>query len=251
MRFLRALAACIIALVPSSVLSQLYDLPELTVLLDKPTAGTLDRGSYSVGLRLFQKGGLLGDISVGVTDRLMLGVGYGGTNIIGEGKVDWHPDPGVLVKYRLFEETFGRPALSIGFSSQGFGPYNHLRSRYQVKSTGFFAAASWNFELLGNIGFHGGINRSLESEYDDDPNLYVGVDKSLNAEIALLAEYDFAINDNSDNSLGSKRGYLNAALRWIFAERLHIELDITNLLGNREDAPAAERQIKILYVEHF
>jgi hypothetical protein len=92
-------------------------------LIDCPTAGLLPRGSFDVDVRLFPGGGALGGISVGLTDHLLLGVSYGGAKIISDQKVDWFPQPGVSVKYRLIEETFALPALAVGFNSQGYGAY--------------------------------------------------------------------------------------------------------------------------------
>ncbi|MFQ6618455.1 MAG: hypothetical protein ACE5QV_07185, partial [Fidelibacterota bacterium] len=167
-------------------------------------------------------------------------------------RVEWNPDPGVHVRYRLFEESVKYPAVSLGYSSQGFRSYLNELKRYQYKSSGFFIAVSKNYELLGNLGFHGGMNRSMEDgDGDSDINLFIGLDKSINPEITLLCEYDFALNDNSDNSLGSGKGYLNAGLRWTFVRRLQIEFDFVNILGNRKETPVSSREIKIVYYEYF
>ena len=52
---------------------------EPTMLVDKPTAGLLKRGSYSVSSNFFQRGGVLIGITVGIFEPFTFGISYGGT----------------------------------------------------------------------------------------------------------------------------------------------------------------------------
>ena len=106
--------------------------------------------------------------------------------------------------------------------------------------------------FLGTLGLHGGVNYSLErKDGDKDLNIFVGLDKTINSELALVAEYDFAINDDNRHSFGSGNGYLNAGIKWIFAGRLELNFIVKNLLKNRDYSPQISREIKITYVEIF
>jgi len=239
-------------LLPTAISAQGLTILEQRNLINRPTAGSLARGSYDIELRVYPGGGLLGGVAVGLTDRVTFGATYGGLNIIGEGDVEWNPRPEVNFKYRLIEETYSAPAISIGYSGQGYGAWSDSLNRYQIKSPGIYVGLSKNYSMMGNLGFHAGANKSFEiDDGDNDLNLWVGFDKSINEEISLLGEYDFALNDNSDNSLGSGNGYFNAAIRWSFVDELVIEFDVNNVLGNRVDREAASREIKIIYVEFF
>jgi hypothetical protein len=221
-------------------------------LIDMPTAGTLMRGSFQAQLLAYANGGLLGGLEVGLTDRFMFGISYGGTNLIGRGAVDWNPQVGATVRYRLLEEDLNIPALTLGYDSQGYGAYIDSLQRYMNKSLGVFAVLSKNYEFLGNFGVHGGINYSFENkDGDKDLNFFVGADKSLNPELSLVAEYDFAINDNTGKAVGRGNGYLNAALRWIFAGRLQIDFIMKNILNNTDKISSISREIRITYVEIF
>lgn len=227
--------------------------PQPPILINMPTAGVLARGSYATELRMMPDGGVLAGINIGLTNRFMLGVSYGGTHIIGQDSIEWNPQPGVQVKYRFIEETYKMPALAVGFNSQGYHRYIKSLERYALKSTGFYVVASKNYNFLGNMGLHVGVNYSLENKADDDPNLFAGIDKEINEEIALMIEYDTAMNDNErgDTAISRRRGYLNAALRWTFADKFHIEFDMNNLLRNREMVDNISREIKIVYIEYF
>ncbi|MCH8301048.1 MAG: hypothetical protein IIC39_10980 [Candidatus Marinimicrobia bacterium] len=237
---------------PAALYAQDIAISEQRTLINRPTAGSLERGSYDIELRMYPGGGLLGGIAVGLTERITFGTSFGGLNIIGEGPVIWNPKPEANIKYRLMEESYSAPALSIGYSGQGFGKWDEDKKRYQIKSAGVYAALSKNYSMVGNLGFHAGVNLSLEKDDgDEDISLWIGFDKSINEEISFLGEYDFALNDNSSKSLGSGDGYLNAALRWAFVEELIIELNVNNLLGNRKDSEVSSRELKIIYVEFF
>lgn len=232
-------------------LAQNKMLPPLE-LVDMPTAGILEKGSYVSSLRLYPAGGLLGGIQIGLSNRLLLGVSFGGENIIGEGKVNWNPEPGLQFIYRIVDENIVLPAITIGYNSQGFGPYNKTTKRYNIKSRGFYAVGSKNYAFLGDLSFHGGLNYSLErDDGDKDLNLFAGVMKSLNQDLNLIAEYDVAINDNDIRSIGEGKGYLNLGVRWLFANRLALQFQFKNILENKENVPYSNREIKIAYIEYF
>jgi len=225
-------------------------------LIDCPTAGLLSRGSFDVDLRLFPEGGAVGAVCVGLTDRLLLGVSYGGEKIISEERVEWFPQPGVSIKYRIIEETYVLPALVMGFDSQGYGAYVDKDSvaRYEVKSKGFYWVASKNYEVLGTpLGLHGGANYSLEDDDgDDDPSIFVGLDKSFNQEFSIVVQYDFAFNDDSNlSNFGKGNGYLDMGLRWLLGDRLTMEFDFMNLSKNRKHVQYLTRQVRIVYLEYF
>jgi hypothetical protein len=225
-------------------------------LVDCPTAGQLPRGSFDVDLRLFPGGGALCGISVGLSERFLLGVSYGGQRIISDEKVEWFPHPGVSVRYRVIEENIALPALAVGFDSQGYGAYleSDTLSRYEVKSKGIYWVASKNYRVLGTaMGLHLGANYSLEDDDgDDDPTVFLGLDKSFNDEFSVIIEYDFAFNDNQKlPNFGKGNGYLDLGLRWSFGDRLTMEFDFMNLAENRKDIDYLSRQVRIVYLEYF
>jgi hypothetical protein len=227
---------------------------EPTMLIDKPTAGLLRRGTYEISSDFFQQGGVLGGISVGVFEQFMFGISYGGTNIIGKDKAAMNPLPGVNVKLRILSENFLLPALAIGFDSQGKEPYLKQDSlkRYTIKSPGVYAVASKNYAILGNLSVHGGINKSMESDDGDkDLDLFVGAEKSLGPDISLMAEYDFATNDNSGNAIGKGNGYLNFGFRWTWGKGLTLGFNLKNVSKNQNNVNIGNRTVQIDYVGEF
>lgn len=224
---------------------------EPTMIIDKPTAGMLRRADYHISANFFQRGGLLAGVSVGLFDRFSFGISYGGTGIIGPDRIEMNPLPGVKAKLRLVQETAMTPAIAVGFDSQGKEPYLDSLKRYTIKSTGFYAVASKNYELMGHLSLHGGINFTLENkDGDKDMNLFVAAEKSLGDIFSVLAEYDFAVNDNNDR-VGQGRGYFNLGFRLSAGEGLVIGFDLKNVTQNQRNVKIANRVLQIEFVGSF
>ena len=170
-----------------------------------------------------------------------------------------HPKPEANIKYLLIDETEAIPGISIGVNTQGQGKFNSQDSlmRYDIKAMGLYAASSKNWLTpLGNLGFHFGTNYNFVeiNDGDDDLNYFMGIDIEFNPELSLLMEYNAALNENdmtAKNIAINKGGYLNAAIRWTFVERLHIELDFNNLLFDEDRVDYFNRELKITYIEYF
>jgi len=251
-------------------------------LVNVHTAGMLPKASFDIDFRIYASpdwygSGLLPGVNVGLTDRLNIGIAYGGEGIIGYSRdVRWNRLPGILVKYRLFEEGIIVPALAVGFDNQGYGGlasegmYGY--DGYIYKSPGFFAALSKNYLMFDRIqiGFHGTVNYSTE-EMDEIrwPNAVGGVDIGINDELAFFVEYDFAFNDitgaDNDKDLYAlpQMGFLSFGLRWAFTENFLIEFDMEDILENktrRAPTPAQpdrrvpigwSRELKVSYISKF
>jgi hypothetical protein len=225
---------------------------EPTMLIDKPTAGMLKRAGFLGGLTMYQSGGVLSYISVGVWDRFMFGISYGGTNILGQQRTRMNPLPGVNIKIRIIEESRELPAVAIGFDSQGRDAYSDSPERYSIKSPGLFAAASKNYSFMGYLSFHGGVNLSLErNDGDKDLNLYAGLEKSAGSNVSLLLEYDFAANDNHGEAFGRGRGYLNFGLRISIGSGLVLGINLKDLFQNQPGVTFANRTVQLDYTGVF
>mgnify|MGYP000041142524 CR=1 FL=1 len=233
--------------------------PPPTDLITIPTAGTLARGSFSLGMRIQDEGGMILGLSAGITDRFQFGISYGSPNLIGDDSLRWYPHPEASLKYLLIDENRNMPGIALGVNTQGFGNYNDSDSlmRYDMKAYGVYLAASKNWKSpFGNMGLHSGINYNFIEivDGDEDPNLFFGIDFELNPEFSLLIEYNSALNENDKTAQTmsiANGGYLNAAIRWSIVESLHLELNLNNLLFDEEKVDYFKREIKITYIEYF
>ena len=233
--------------------------PPPSSLITLPTAGTLQRGSFALEMRIQKFGGLTSSISVGLTDRFQLGISYGSANLIGDDSLIWYPKPETNLKYLLIDESETSPGISLGIDTQGLGKFNSVDSlmRYDTKALGLFAVASKNWVTpLGNLGWHFGSNYNFveTNDNDKDVNFFMGFDMEFNPELSILLEYNAALNENnmtSKNIAISRGGYLNSGIRWTFVERLHIEMDFNNLMFDKKKVDYFNREIKITYIEYF
>lgn len=225
---------------------------EYRKLIDVPTAGILEKGNVGTSIDVLPGGDVISRIEVGIYDNVSFGISYGGGNVIGSGEIDWYKIPGVNIRVRLIDETLQTPAVTLGFDSQGKGDYYDDVNRYEIKSPGFFAAAAKNFEFLGFLSLHGVINYSLErDDGDENINLAIGLEKTIGPQVSIVAEYDFAINDNNEKaSFGDGKGYLNVGARWSVGDGFTIGLDLRNMLDNKKfTSSKADRAIFVEYIK--
>ena len=256
-------------------------------LISIPTSGTLPKGSFTIETLLTKNGGLVPKLMVGLTENFSFGMSYGIQNFIGEEKPKTNKEtPELQIKYRVFEETESTPAFLMGLDTQGFGPYistaEYTRyimgeggvlepvtetkeiNRYEQKAWGVYAVLSKNWNLLGNLGFHLGVNKNTFETKDNDSsiNLFFGLDKELNRSFSLLMEYNAALNDGeeytsidedsfdfNDITVGKGKGFLNAGLRWNVAQNLLIEVNFKDINLDKDDF--VNREVKIMYSEKF
>ena len=246
-------------------------------LVSIPTAGTLPRGSFTLESLIIKNGGIVPRLSIGFTDNFTVGVSYGVQNLIGDTKPSINKTtPEVQIKYRIFDESEKMPALVYGLDTQGRGEFHKQDSilsisgksdstrtlnRYDQKAWGMYIVFSKNWNLMGNLGMHAGISKSL-SENDDgdkDLNVFFGFDKELNRSFSLLVEYDAALNDNlteddygaiKNITFGRGKGYLNAGVRWAISSNLMLEVNFNDINQNTE-AEYTNREIKVIYSESF
>lgn len=235
--------------------TSLYNIPPRW-LVDMPTAGTLPRGSFSLCARLYPDGGTLGYTDIGLSNRFMMGISFGGENVISNSAPNWNPSIEFGVKFRVIDELEFFPAISIGFSSQGSGAYEKEKERYTFKSRGFYAVASRSVYFYQWIaGWHAGINYSREYKHGGDKgvNFFGGLDATFKYNLAILLEWDAALDDNSDgtNFGGRGRGYLNMSVKWLFEENLELEVLLKDLLQNRRESQSITREIRLTYIDCF
>lgn len=223
-------------------------------LIDAPTAWTLPRGCFDLSLRVFPNGGINGATNIGLSSRFMLGISYGAEAIIAETQANWNPNIEFNIKLRLIDEAYYLPAIAVGFVSQGYGSYNDENKRYAYKSKGFYVVATRSLYLYNlALGGHGGINFTMEDDdNDNEPSLFFGIDTQFNNDIAIVTEYDMALNDDKGgNGYGRGRGYLNMSVKWLYSENLELEVVLKNLLNNQVGTTSFSRGLRFTYVEYF
>ncbi|MBN2829044.1 MAG: hypothetical protein JXR56_01855 [Candidatus Cloacimonetes bacterium] len=221
----------------SAVLANAYS---FTYIVGAPTADVLEQGEYDIWTKIYRNNGMLIGTQIGLFPYITIGLSYGAENMVGNLYPDWHELFDANVKFRFFQETQMVPAFAIGFDSMGHGAWHKGLNRYDIKSKGFYLAASKHNILLPGFGAHIGVNRSLEvDDKDKDINAWVGLQQTIGDVVNVFVEYDLATNDN-DRSIdadgfdltGDGKGYLNAGVLVSISENLDIRLSLYDILKN-------------------
>ncbi len=237
-----------------------------TYTVGAPTANVLEQGEYNIWTKIYKANGMLAGTQIGLLPYITLGLSYGAENMVGNLSPEWHDMVDANVKFRFIQETQMIPALAIGFDSMGHGAWHSEYNRYDIKSKGFYLAASKHNILLPGFAAHIGINRSLEIEDDDkDISGWIAVQQSIGDVVHVFAEYDIATNDN-DRSIeddvidvtGDGKGYLNAGFLVSVSENIDIRLSFYDILKNNphlgnynDDSIGVDRAIKINFRTTF
>jgi hypothetical protein len=191
--------------------------------IDNPLPVLLYHGEVFIHIKDEPIDKLRAKIGVGIWNGIILGISFGGTNLVGYGDVDWEDQPGVDIRARLFGN--GIIESVIGYNNEPIEDYaeKHL-------------FATLGTRLMPGMILSGGVN------YNHDENN--GLDIFGNAALTLAEahtfhlEYTIGANDEDKNrlSLGYK----------LQSGSMGIQFDIKDILGE-----SVGRQLQIFYRESF
>jgi hypothetical protein len=198
--------------------------------IDNPLPVLLYHGEVLIHIKEEPINKLRAKIGVGIWNGIILGISFGGTNLVGYGDVDWEDQPGVDIRARLFGN--GIIESVIGYNNEPIEEYNESIEGYAKKH--LFACIGTR--LMPGLILSGGTNYN----HDEDN----GFDIFGNAALTLAEahtfhlEYIMGANDEVDNRFNF--GYK------LQSGSMGIQFDIKNILGE-----SVGRQLQIFYREGF
>ena len=214
-------------------------------IIDKPTAGLLNKKVMIIDVRSYSPNALLADFRYSPFSRLQFGFSYGATDIIGSDTVNFNgAHIGLKARFRPLEEGIYNPAIAVGVNTQGYGPIVADSSgfeRFLYPSEGGYIALSKSFMVwMFTLGIHGVVNYTFERE--NLPSFFSGLNYSTSLDFGvlsnlyLLAEYDFKQGDvdyyGNDNV---SVGLLNIGARWNVISNFSASFHVKDMLGlNKE-----------------
>lgn len=216
-------------------------------LIEFITPTTLGHKGYEINTRITPPGGgatgagVIFDFKLGLGNRFMVGLGYGGDGIIGRGAIDWYPWPVFQAKVRLMNESYARPAIVVGFSTYGSGGRATDYNGFVYKSKGLFVAMSKGFFItkLAKFDLHFDVNYSLEDVWVVKwPNATVALDFRFARPFTAILEYDFALNqldiyEDGESYAKPHHGFLHVGFRWEVASAFILQVNFQDLLHQR------------------
>lgn len=220
------------ALLTAAVLTAAAGAGELVRISTEPTAGIVAPGTYYFDMNTFPPAGLRFGIRAGIVPGLMAGVSYGGWDLVGMGDAEWFDRVSVNARFRFVGESRGFPALALGFDNER--EPQRAGMDYRRLSRGVFLSASKNFELAGDLAFHGGISVSFDDP--DHAGCWFGVDKSLPAGFGLALDWDPATNEDPSVRFDETGGFLNFEGFWQSFGQVRISFQFRDILEAGGDA---------------
>lgn len=220
--------------------------------IKNPTTHIIPPKTYNISFEMLPVGGMGFSANISLFPRVMFGLSYSATEIISYNVPVFSKYPGFLVKVVIVEEEDYVPAVAFGLQSQGYGDYSTADSRFSIKSKGFYANVSKiMYPPIGEFLIGGGMNYSIfENNIEKMVDFFAQAEYYLTDNVGFLIEYSLGLDDN-DGTYGRGVGYLNAGMKWIYEEKLGIEIDFIDLVKNNDDNRTVGRGVKISYTDFF
>ncbi|MCL2335484.1 MAG: hypothetical protein FWC57_05410 [Endomicrobia bacterium] len=210
-------------------------------VIDTPATNLLNYGSYSVGFRAFQGGGVTPRLDFGVFKFLNLGISWELDSLLGNGQIHVAV-PALFVKLRLYEGNMTWPGVAIGYDGQGYF-YATDSNDYRQKGKGVFLVIGRELfvqNLMINIGVN--MNDFKDSRVYGFANAAIPLYSDI---VYFMAEYD--------NINYFPQARLNAGLKLALTDAIDIDFIMRDCWG--KDDPGVrypnERVFKISYTGKF
>jgi hypothetical protein len=241
-----------LSLFPINSFSQTKTRFEPNYIVELQTAGCYEKGTYAIQFNSFTNGGVRFTFGVSPFNNFVLGVSYGGSNIIGTGNTTFQSLPGVILKFRFLDEKISFPALAIGVNTQGYGHYYRDTERFETYSTGVFLVASKSFtNPIGFFDIHFGVNYSFEPKPKErTPNFYFGFSQEVLQLLSLNFEYNATLEEHTNRYL-SKKGIFSASLNFLLTKNITAGIIFKDLLVHLQGRTGIERNFVLHYVNYF
>ncbi len=213
-----------------------------TLIIDVPTAETLDRYQASFLTRAYDHGTVMESIDFGVYPRINLGVSIAVHELIGSSSSVRVLDPDFQAKWKIYDGSLYLPAIAIGYDGRRYGyGYDHRRNYTKTKDylddrKGGYITFSREIIVPG-LNASAGVNLS---DFDfDELYMFTGMFYQLTDGLGLMMEWD-----NIRNIRDSR---LNAGARFYLHPSLALDAAVRRL-GRGDES---ERILQIRYVTNF
>jgi hypothetical protein len=205
------------------LLSMISTYYEPITAIDNPLPVLLYHGEVIIHIKEEPTDNLRGKIGVGIWNGIILGLSFGGNNIVGYGDIDWEDQPGVDVRVRLFGN--GIIESVAGYNNE---PIENYAEKHLFASIGT--------RLLPGLLLSGGVNYNHDE--DNGADLFGNAVLTLNEAHTFLFEYIMGANDEDKNRFNV--GYK------LQSGSLGIQFDLKNIFSGE-----IGRQLQISYRESF
>ena len=222
---------------------------EETVVIDTPTAYTIEPGTYKISALAYDEGGAELKTIIGIHNNIYLGMSFDIEHAIGKG--DPNPNiPGVVAKLKF---TDGFPSLPLGiaigydsFCGGSEGREKEEKSDNELNRMRYgpylvFTQPTFLFDAEQYLNY--GIKTPTQPDYiPNDTSYFLGFDFPLSYSFRVKAEAERIYWDFKD----PEDWLFGVGLRYSYYEQLGLELDVVFQKGEKPN-----RVLRIEYSNEF
>lgn len=210
-------------------------------IMDSPTTGILNYGSYDVSFRFFNGGSIQTRLDFGVFKFMYVGVAWELDDFVGNENCTV-AIPALSVKFKLFEGNMTWPSLAFGYDGQGYFYDRDFDDDYIQRGRGVYLVAGREMFLEGL-----NMNLGLNMNNFDEPEVHAFV----NAIIPFVKDAFFFMAEY-DNMGYFPDARLNFGLRLTLTEVVDIDFMMRDCWGKESyDKIPNERVFRVSYTGKF
>ncbi|ACC97860.1 hypothetical protein Emin_0300 [Elusimicrobium minutum Pei191] len=205
----------VIFLLVCAVCVHAQDLRKDSILIDVPTAETLDHYSLDFNTRFFSQNSVMTSVDFGVYPRLNIGFSIAAQELIGNETPIKVLTPQLQAKFKIYDGSLYLPAIAIGYDGREYFYDRHIKEYAHEKKGGYLVLS--REIIIPNLQVHPGINFS---DFDSsDIFFFTGVNFNIEDKVNVLFEWDNVHNIKDSRLNAGLRIYLLASLDLDFAFR--------------------------------
>jgi hypothetical protein len=203
-----------------------------------PTAYTLMHGGYDLVTQMYDNGGLFVRADVGFKEFFMFGFSANATNVIGSGTIQVQA-PRLFLKVKALDQKTSPIALAAAWDDRGYGTVAGGRF-FPGTQEGFYVVGSHEFQELGWLQVHGGVNLVKIDQFDSSQDLgcFLGTSFAVSQPLVFNLEL---------NQLLTTYWQFNANFLFNVDSPLRVGMDFRDI--NRGDLFA--RILRVQYISFF
>jgi hypothetical protein len=197
------------------------------IVIDTPTAYTLNRGMYQMSFLAYDNGGIELKAIMGLHDNFYLGASFDIQDALGKKDPEAHA-PGVVAKIKFTDGWERFPiSLAIGYDSFYIGQegktYNNENKLNRMIYGPYFVVTKPIYLLDDEQHVHFGMRVPMQPDYvPEDTSYFVSFDFPIGKSLTFKTETERIYYDLSRR----KEWLLNIGLKYSYLNHIGVEFDI-------------------------
>ncbi|MGB2578721.1 hypothetical protein AAIR98_000640 [Elusimicrobium simillimum] len=211
------------------------DLHKDNILIDVPTAETLDHYSTMLNTRFYTENSVMASVDFGIYPRLNIGFSIAAQNLLGNETPIKVLTPDFQVKYKIYDGSLYLPAIAIGYDGRRY-LYDRDEDDYKHDRKGAYLVLSREV-FIPNLQLHAGVN---VSDFDSSDVFGFGsANFNIEDKVNLMFEWD------NVHTIDDSR--LNAGIRIYLSDSVDLDL----IARDMTHKSTFERVLQVRYKANF